>query len=173
VHRPDQPQELPTRSARQLALGLLIDAKLSFAYADSVGLAPDREQVDQAVASREEVLTTLKSAQQRKVLRATLTDLAKSQLILAEAGRRELVKAGTANITADAAIAAGTKLRNDWAAKHVDVSVDPRFGTFSKGSLRSGSGSLSVPVSSRSKQGAKQQPSSSWVSGLPASQTCS
>ena len=107
------------------------------------------------------------------MLRATLTDLAKSQLILAEVGRRELAKAGTANITSDAAIAAGTKLRNDWVDKHLDVTVDPRFGTFSKGTLHAAGGSLSVPVSSRSKDGAKSQPSSTWVSSLPASQTCS
>ena len=168
-----QPQDLPSRSARQLALSLLIDSKLSFAFGDAVGLQPDQEQVDQAVASREQVVKTVKSAHDRKVLRATLTDLAKSQLIVAEAGRRELVKSGTSKITADNAIAAGTKIRNDWVAKHLDVSVDPRFGTFSKGSLHAGSGSLSVPVSSRSKSGAKQQPSSSWVSGLPDTQKCS
>jgi hypothetical protein len=168
-----QPQELPTRSARELALGLLIDSKLSFAYGDAVGLQPDQEQVDQAVASREQVVSTVKSAHERKVLRATLTDLAKSQLILAEVGRRELAKSGTANITSDAAIAAGTKLRNDWVDKHLDVSVDPRFGTFSDGTLHAGGGSLSVPVSTRSKDGVKQQPSSTWVSSLPASQTCS
>ena len=171
--QPGQPQQLPTRSARQLALSLLIDARLSFAYGDAIGVQPDPNQVDQAVASREQVLSTLKSAHDRKVLRATLTDLAKSQLILAEVGKRELAKSGTANITSDAAIAAGTKLRNDWVDKHLDVSVDPRFGTFSQGTLHAGGGSLSVPVSTRSKDGVKQQPPSTWVSSLPASQTCS
>jgi hypothetical protein len=111
----------------------------------------------------------------RTVLRDTITAVVKGQLVLIEVGRRELVKRGAPNsqITADAALQAGNTLLDDWAAKHVDISVDPRFGTYSKSGLQATSGSLSAPVSSRSKQGAAAQPSNSWVSSLPASQKCS
>ena len=90
------------------------------------------------------------------MLRDTIVDVVKGQLVLIEAGRRELIKSRSSGRAdhGDTALQAGTKLRTDWAAKNVDVTVDPRFGTFSQGSLQGGSGSLSVPVSSRSKSGA-------------------
>jgi hypothetical protein len=167
-------QELPSRAARQGALRLLIDANLSQKYGDSLGIQPDQEQVDAALSSQEGTLAAVKG-KDRSVLRDTITEVVKGQLVLIEAGRRELVKRGApeSQVTGNVALQAGTKLRDDWAAKHVDVSVDPRFGTYSKGSLQGSSGSLSVPASSRSKAGAAQQPSSTWVSSLPASQKCS
>jgi hypothetical protein len=169
-----QSQALPTRAARQAALRLLIDARLSEAYGKSLGVEPDQEQIDAAIASQEQTINAVK-VEERTVLRDTIDDVVRGQLTLIEVGRRELVERGApANqVTGDAALQAGTKLRNDWAAKNVDVSVDPRFGTYSQGSLQGSSGSLSIPASSRSKAGAAQQPSSSWVSALPASQKCS
>jgi hypothetical protein len=169
-----QTQTLPTRAARQGALRLLIDARLSAKYGDSVGVEPDQQQVDAAIASQEQTLKAVKG-EDRSVLRDTIVDVVRGQLILIEVGRRALLKSGApaAQVTGDAALQAGTKLRNAWADKNVDVTVDPRFGTYSQGSLKGGSGSLSVPVSSGSKAGAAPQPASSWVSSLPASQKCS
>lgn len=169
-----QSQTLPSRAARQGALRLMIDARLSQSYGDSLGVEPDQEQVDAAIASQEQTIKAVKG-KDRTVLRDTIDDVVKGQLILIEVGRRELLKRGAqpSQVTGDTALQAGTKLRNDWAGKHVDVSVDPRFGTYSQGSLQGGSGSLSIPVSSRSKAGAAPQPASSWVSALPASQKCS
>jgi hypothetical protein len=123
--------------------------------------------------TRDDGDTTCISAD-RDVLRDTITEVVKGQLVLIEIGRRELVKRGApeSQVTGQIALQAGTKLLGDWAAKHVDVSVDPRFGTYSKGNLQGSSGSLSVPVSSSSKSGAAAQPSSTWVSSLPAAQKC-
>ena len=169
-----QAQQLPSRAARQGALRLLIDARLSASYGDALSVKPDQEQIDNAISSQEQTINAVKG-KDRTVLRDTIVDVVKGQLILIEAGRRELVKRGApaAQVTGDTALQAGTKLRNDWAAKHVDVSVDPRFGTYKQGGLQGSSGSLSVPATSRSKAGAAPQPSSSWVSALPAAQKCS
>jgi hypothetical protein len=168
-----QTQEVPARAARQGALRLLIDARLSADYGDAIGVQPDQKQVDIALESQQQNLKAVKG-KDRAVLQDTIVDVVKGQLILIEVGRRELLKKGTpaAQVTADAALQAGTRLRDEWAAKHVDVSVDPRFGTYKQGTYQPGSGSLSVPVSSRSKDGAAPQPSSSWISALPASQKC-
>jgi hypothetical protein len=167
-----QPQVQSSRSNRELALGLLIDSQLSADYGDAEGLRPSQEQLNRAMASRAQLLASVPE-KHREVLRTTLTDLDKSQLTMAEAGRRALEKAGSKNITAQTAIPAGIKVRNDWVKKHVDVTVDPRFGTFSNGNLKAKSGSLSSPVSSQARAGAKTQPSSAWLASLPATQKCS
>jgi hypothetical protein len=167
-----QSQEQSSRSNRELALGLLIDSQLSADYGEAEGLQPSQEQLNRAMASRAQLLASVPK-EHRDVLQSTLTDLDKSQLTMAEAGRRELEKAGTKNITAQTAIPAGIKVRNDWVEKHVDVSVDPRFGTFSNGNLQAKSGSLSSAVSSQARAGAKTQPSSAWLASLPATQKCS
>jgi hypothetical protein len=167
-------QQLPSRAARQGALRLLLDANLSQRYGEAKGVEPDQQQIDGALDSQKSTIDAVKG-KDRAVLRDTITTVVKGQLILIEAGRRELIKRGApeAQVTGDTALQAGTKLRNDWAAKHVDVSVDPRYGTYKQGALQGDSGSLSVAASSRSKAGAAQQPSSSWVSALPATQKCS
>ena len=167
-----QPQEQSSRSNRELALGLLIDSRLSADYGAAKGLEPSQEQLNRAMASRAQLLASVPE-EHREVLKDTLTDLDKSQLTMAEAGRRALEQAGSKNITAQTAIPAGLKVRNAWVDKNVDVSVDPRFGTFSNGNLQATSGSLSAAVSSQAKAGAKTQPSSSWLASLPASQKCS
>jgi hypothetical protein len=167
-----QPQQQSSRSNRELALGLLIDSQLSAAYGAAEGLHPPRQQLDRAMASRAQLLASV-PAKDRDVLRSTLTDLDASQLTMAEAGRRALQQAGSKNITAQTAIPAGLKVRNDWVSKHLDVSVDPRFGTFSHGNLQARSGSLSTAVSSQARAGAKTQPSASWLASLPATQKCS
>src|SRR5689334_19237810 len=138
---PSQP--LPSRAARQGALRLLIDARLATQYAASLGVKPDQKQVDAALQSQESTINAV-GGKDRTVLRDTITDVVKGQLVLIEIGRRELIKRGAnpSQITAQIALQAGTTLLNGWAAKHVDVSVDPRFGTFSKGGLQPGGGSL-------------------------------
>jgi hypothetical protein len=168
-----QTQEVPARAARQSALRLLIDARLSAAYGKSIGVQPAQQQVDSALDSQEQTLKAVKG-KDHTILKDTITDVVKGQLILIEVGRRDLIQKGTpaAQVTADTALQAGTKLRDEWAAKHVDVSVDPRFGTYKQGDYQPGSGSLSVPVSSSSKHGAAAQPPSSWTAALPASQKC-
>jgi hypothetical protein len=147
-----QPQQLASRAARQGALRLLIDARIATQYGDSLGIKPDQRQVDAALQSQESTINAV-SGKDRTVLRDTITEVVKGQLVLIEIGRRELIRRGAkpSQITGQVALQAGTTLVAGWAAKHVDVAVDPRFGTFSKGNLQTGSGSLSVPVSSRSK----------------------
>ena len=93
--------------------------------------------------------------------------------MLIEVGRRELAKTGAQNVTEEQAVSEGTKLRNAWAAKHVDVSVDPRFGAYSKNALLNQSGSLSVAQSQSATDGGSPDPSQGWVASLPASQKCS
>jgi hypothetical protein len=166
------PQELAGRAARQGALGVLISSALSKQYGDENGFSPDQSQVSAAVDANQATIDKL-PASRRTAFTDTLRDYAAGQLVVTEAGRRALERSGARNVTPQQALSAGLKLRDAWASKHVKVSVDPRFGTFSAGALASGSGSLSTAVSSTAAAGAKQQPDTSWVAALPASQKCS
>jgi SurA N-terminal domain len=167
-----QGQELATRSARQVALGVLVESSLSRQFGESEGVEPDPEQLSAAVASREEVVATLPASIQDE-FRTTLEDFAAGQLILADIGGKSLTAQGTASPTQEEAVAEGTRLRGEWAADNAEVDVDPRFGTFTDGALVSESGSLSEPVSDEAKDGADPEPSEAFVASLPASQKCS
>ena len=167
-----QPQELASRAARQGALDVLINGSMSRQYGESQGAEADQEQLASAVDANKATIAKI-PADRRGVFRETLVDYATGQLMLGEIGKKELAKQGTTNATAEQAVTAGTKLRDAWVKKNLTVSVDPRYGTFSKGALVAKSGSLSAAVSSGAVDGSAQAPSSSWVSALPASQKCS
>lgn len=165
-------QQQSTRSNRELALGVLLDSQLSTAYGHAFGVRPSRAQLTDAAANRQQLISSVPS-RYRATLAATLAGLDRSQLTMAEVGRRQLQQTGAGNITAQTAIPAGLKARNAWVTKHLDVTVDPRFGTFSDGQLKAGGGSLSTAVSTKAVDGAKTQPPATWLASLPASQKCS
>ena len=167
-----QPQGLASRAARQGALSVLLNSMLSRQYGASKGLQPDQGQVSAALAANQQNIDSLPS-DRREVFRQTLRGYAEGQLMLIQVGQSELVSRGTQNLTQQQALAEGTKLRDAWAQRHLRVSVDPRYGEFSHGALRPRAGSLSAAVSSSAADGSKAQPSSSWVSALPATQKCS
>jgi hypothetical protein len=165
-------QGLASRAARQGALDVLINADLSRQYGASQGVEPDAKQVAAALAAQEKNISALPT-KDREPFRQTLHDYAEGQLMLIEIGRRQLTAQGKQNVSDQQAVSAGTALRNKWAAKHADISVDPRYGEFAKGSLQGKSGSLSVAQSSRAEDGDSPDPSAGWVASLPAAQKCS
>ena len=165
-------QDLASRGARQGALDVLINSALSRQYGASQGVQPDQEQVSAALAANEQNISGL-PAEHRQDFKDTLREYAEGQLMLIDIGRRELAKAGTKNATEQQAVSEGTKLRNAWAAKNADVTVDPRFGEYSKNALLPKSGSLSVAASQSATDGSSPDPSPGWIAALPASQKCS
>ena len=165
-------QDLASRGARQGALDVLINSALSRQYGASQGVQPDQEQVSAALAANAQNISGL-PAEHRQDFEDTLREYAEGQLMLIDIGRRELAKAGTKNATEQQAVSEGTKLRNAWAAKNVEVTVDPRFGEYTKNSLLPKSGSLSVAASKSAADGDSADPSPGWVASLPASQKCS
>jgi hypothetical protein len=165
-------QDLASRGARQGALDVLINSALSRQYGASQGVQPDQEQVSAALAANAQNISGL-PAERRQDFKDTLREYAEGQLMLIEVGRRELAKAGTRNATEQQAVSEGTKLRNAWAAKHAEVTVDPRFGEYSKNALLPKSGSLSVAASQSATDGGSPDPSPGWIASLPASQKCS
>jgi len=150
---------------------VLLDSELSRQFGESEGVQPDQRQVSQALASREQVINALPRAN-REDFRSALRDFAEGQLVVLEVGRRSLEDKGRTNVTDQQAVSEGTRLRNAWANSNLDVSVDPRYGEYTKGTLRSKSGSLSVAASSRAEDGDSPNPSSGWVDSLPANQKC-
>jgi hypothetical protein len=164
-------QVLQSRAARQGAVNLLISNALSEQFGATVGAKPDAEQVAAALASFQTTIDAM-PASLRAPYESTLRELVSGELVLVDAGKKQLSTAGTAKVTDQQAFAAGTKLRDEWATKHADVSVDPRFGRFTKGALAPGSGSLSVPVSTSAVAGASAQPNTSFVGALPDNQKC-
>jgi hypothetical protein len=165
-------QTVASRAVRQNALRNLVNASLAQQYGAAHGIMPDQGKVSAFMASNESALAQV-PADRRSVLPQRLQELVEGQLILVEAGRRELRQQGSTTVSDQNAYTAGTRLLSAWARDNVDVSVDPRFGTFTKGNLVPSSGSVSVAVSRSATAAAKAQPPSSWVSGLPASQKCS
>ena len=165
-------QDLASRGARQGALDVLINSALSRQYGASQGVQPDQEQVSAALAANSQNISGL-PAEHRQDFKDTLREYAEGQLMLIDIGRRELAKSGTKNATEQQAVSEGTKLRNAWAAKNADVTVDPRFGEYSKNALLPKSGSLSVAASKTAADGDSPDPSQGWVASLPASQKCS
>ena len=165
-------QDLASRGARQGALDVLLNSTLSRQYGESQGVEPDQEQVGEALAANAQNLATLPKAH-REVFRDVLRDYAEGQLMLIEVGRRKLAEEGKQGADEQQAVGEGTRLRNAWAAKNVDIAVDPRFGEYSKNQLLAKSGSLSVAQSSRATDGDSPNPSQGWVASLPASQKCS
>lgn len=167
-----QPQGLASRAARQGALDVLINSTLSQQYGRSEGVEPDQEQVSAALAANAQSIAAL-PAEHRQVFEDTLRTFAEGQLMLIDVGRRELAKTGQRSATQEQAVSEGTKLRNAWAKKFVDVAVDPRFGEYSRNALLAKSGSLSVAASKNATAGGSPNPSPAWVASLPASQKCS
>jgi SurA N-terminal domain len=165
-------QALASRGARQGALSVLINSSLSRQFGASQGVEPDQEQVSAALAGNEQNISTL-PADRRAVFRQAVKEYAEGQLMLIDVGRRALRDQGKKNITEQQAVSEGTKLRNRWAAKNADVSVDPRFGKFAKNALLPGSGSLSVAQSQSATDGDSPDPSQGFVAALPATQKCS
>jgi hypothetical protein len=165
-------QTVASRAVRQNALRNLVNASLAQQYGEAHGIVADQGKVSAFMASNESALAQV-PADRRSVLTQRLQELVEGQLILVEAGRRELQQQGSTTISDQSAYTAGTRLLSAWARKHVDVSVDPRFGTFTNGNLVPSSGSVSVAVSKSATAAAQAQPPSSWVAALPASQKCS
>jgi hypothetical protein len=166
------PQALAGRAARQGALAVLINSELSRQYGDAKGLEPEQSRVSAAIEANQATIDKLPTSR-RTAFSDTLREYAEGQLVLARAGQDLLRKRGARNITQEQALGAGTRLRDAWVKDNVKVSVDPRFGRFSAGTLAYRSGSLSAAVSETASSGAKQQPDESWVSSLPATQQCS
>lgn len=164
-------QALASRAARQGALDVMINSELSRQYGESQGVTPDQRQVSAALAANEQNINHL-PAQHRAIFRDTLRKYAEGQLMLIDIGRRALTAQGKSNVTDQDAVAQGTKMRDAWAAKNAHVSVDPRYGEYTKGALQSKSGSLSVATSQRATDGDSPDPSAGWVNALPASQKC-
>ncbi len=165
-------QDLASRGARQGALDVLINSALSRQFGASQGVQPDQEQVSAALAANSQNISGL-PAEHRQDFKDTLREYAEGQLMLIEVGRRELAKSGTKNATEQQAVSEGTKLRNAWAAKNADVTVDPRFGEYAHNALLPKSGSLSVAASQSATDGGSPDPSPGWIASLPASQKCS
>lgn len=159
--------DLAARGARQAALQLLVDTELSHQFGEEKGVDPEPSKVSAALAQNKQTLDLLPESR-KPAFEDLLRSYAEGQLMLIQIGRQSL-----ANPDADdnAALAEGTKLRNKWAGS-VDVEVDPRYGTWAKGTLTPASGSLSVPVSQRAVAGANADPAANWVAALPTSQKC-
>ncbi|MGZ4470566.1 MAG: hypothetical protein ACXVXM_01240 [Nocardioidaceae bacterium] len=163
-------QSLPSRGARQGALSLLLRSAVSHAFGAAEHVHANAGQLSQALAQNSATINALPPAR-RAEFRSVVHDYAEGQLLVIAAGRRALARQGQTKITESQALTAGEKLRTRYAAG-LKVEVDPRYGTYRKGNLHSTSGSLSVPVSAQAVAGRSSTPPATWVSSLPASQTC-
>jgi hypothetical protein len=166
------PQPLSSRAARQGALSVLLNSELSLQFGRAKGIEPSQGQVSGAVAANQQTLDKLPT-EEKAAFEDTLRKYSEAQLILIEAGRRAYAAKGSTIPSAQQALTAGQQARDAWVRRHVDVSVDPRYGRFVSGALQPAGGSLSVAASSQAVAGSSANPGQSWVSSLPANQKCS
>ncbi len=160
--------DLASRGARQGALQILVDSELSRQFGEEQGVEPDQAEVSSALQQNAQNIDLLPE-DQKDNFRSILRGYAEGQLMLIEIGRDALGQQSAPN---DAAVAEGTRLRNEWAS-NVDIEVDPRYGSYAQGALNPTSGSLSIPASEGARAGAAAEPPVDWVAGLPLSQKCS
>jgi hypothetical protein len=161
---------LPSRGARVAALAVMLDSELSREFGAAKHVRPDEEQVSKVQAAQE-VNVRLLPASEQPPMRAWLKTYAEGQQMLQTIGKASLRSQGQTKITSTQAIAEGSRLRKIF-AKHITISIDPRFGVWSNGTVRFTSGSVSVAQSARAVLGDKADPSSVWSATLPPSQTC-
>lgn len=161
---------LPSRGVRAGALSVLIRSELARQLGEARHVLPDARQVSAALAQDEQNLRSLPKVDYQP-FRSALKGYAEGQLILLQVGRRSLQAKGQKQVSDSQALAEGSRILSRFEKQH-PVTVDPRFGTYSQGSVHLHSGSLSVAESRRARAGAKADPSSTWSSTLPAAQTC-
>ena len=162
---------LPTRGARESAVQILLDTALSQQFGAEAGVEPNQQQVSQALTQNEQGVALLPEDQQEG-FRVVLKEYAEGQLMLIEAGRQSLEDNDVTEISDDQALAEGQRLRTEFVAG-LDVEVDPRYGSFVRGTIQPGTSSLSVPASDEAMAGTRAEPGPAFVSALPASQKCS
>lgn len=166
-------QPVASRGARQTALAVLVESTLSQEFGQAKGITPDQHLVSQAVEQNQADINAL-PVDERPAFREAVQDYAEGQLILVKAGRQFLASQGKTTADDRQALAIGQRLRSKFVDRSVDVSVDPRFGSWNDrtNSLQSGSGSLSVAVSADAKAAAGSDSSTGWAASLPATQQC-
>lgn len=167
-----QGQPVPSRSARQGALRVMLDSEVSRQFGQAQGVQPDKRLVSEAVAHEQASIQSLPKDEQAAFQQA-LKGYAEGQATLLAVGSRYLASQGKPTSNQNQDVAEGRRLRGAFASK-LDIQVDPRFGSFDAktGDMAATSGSLSVPVSSGAADGATPDPSAGWVASLPASQKC-
>jgi hypothetical protein len=166
-----QSRDFSTRSTREGALQVLLEAQLSQVFGAEENVKPNRQMVSQALSQNKDLIDALPEDEQ-DAYRDALKQYAEGQLMLVEIGRASLEDKGQTNVPDDQAIAEGQRLRSEF-VKTIDVEVDPRYGSFSKDTLQPGGTSLSVAQSGSARSGEKAEPGADFVSGLPGTQRCS
>jgi len=164
-----QGQPGATKTARQLSLQILLANALAeqVADVDAVDRSAVEAGTEQRAAARQEL-----SADEKAVFDDVVPAYVRAQTAILDLGRADLEEAGTeGEISDDDAYARGEELRTDY-ARRADIEVDPRFGVVTDGVLKPANGSLSVPVSELAVKGAEDTAPASYVSLLPAAQTC-
>ena len=165
------PPALASSGARQGALQVLLDSEISRLFGEQEGAEANNQQLSQALAQNEPGIALL-PADQREDFRTALRDYASGQLMLIEIGRGSLEDQGQGNVTDDAALAEGQRLRGEF-VQSIDVEIDPRYGTFEGQTLQAGGTALSVATSERARAASRPEPPPAYVQSLPASQQCS
>jgi hypothetical protein len=154
------------QQTRRQALQILLDNALAAEIIDPGSV--DKQQVaaarKQAAASSAALPSRLRGTFDQAV-----EDYATAQLGLAALGQESLRQQGKKATDQNAALAEGRRLLVAHADK-AGVSVDPRYGTFSKGQVAPSDGSLSVPVSAAAKASAA---GTAAGADLPANLSCS
>ena len=163
----------PTRDLRRGVLNALVQEHVVRGAANRIGgIRVAESQVDQLVESSG-ILAQPVSDDAAAVLRGFLDKVASTQLTLQAIGQRLAAQqsGGGQPPSPEQASAAGRRYVLKYAAG-LDVSVDPRYGSYSPQGIEVSSGSLSVPVSDEARLAIRPSLDGSAARSLPASQTC-
>jgi hypothetical protein len=162
-------QAISRKQVTQRALGLLIDIQLNLAYGKSRGLDPRPQQVAQDFSQVEPLIQALPE-KYRAGVSEVFHDWAAGRDLITQVGE-DTTGQTLSRTNAEQLLNAGYQKREPW-IKTVSIHTNPRYGPGTVGWPGEGDSSVSKPVSSFAKSAAAQQPSASFLAGLPAGQRC-
>jgi hypothetical protein len=155
-----------TVTARNTALDVLVVTAMSTQFGEAQNATYDTTRLDSELASAQSMVTTVAESY-RPAFQKIVEDYVKGQLMLVDLGSKSLTAKGQ-QPTDSTSLTEGSTLM---LASGIPVAVDPRFGQWTNGSVKIGSGSLSVPVSAAAVA-ADNTSAASYTADLPFFGTC-
>lgn len=168
--RQGQGQVVARKQLTQRALGLLIDIQLNLDFARSLELEPRPTKAAADFAQVTPLIDTLPTKYQ-PYLKNVFRRWADGRDMLTQLGENASGQAAT-QANAEQILNEGYAQRQTWLTKNADIDTSSIYSPGKVGWPGEGDSSVSQPVSSFAKSAASAQPSTAFLSGLPAGQRC-
>ena len=164
-------QSTPFSTVLQSTAQILGNSELDHQFGEAMHATYDQALLNSQAQAYADSLNGVPQATVTRMVKV-FRDSFSGTLLLADVGRKALVKQGDSNPPPDAQVQAGARALKQWMTQNnVTVTYDPRYDVGTSGQPGGGQGSLSVPVSAAAQRnnGVNADPASG---PLPKSQLC-